>query len=119
MCKSKKRWGGGIVSLLFMKAGGGVEVQFLSLLTLALDGGMWKTAHTTAFLPGKEHPLYSWSRRLGGPQSRSGRFGEEKSLLFLSGIERHFCAQGVNERGNGKLFLSVSSFCLVSYISRL
>ena len=56
---------------------------------------------------------------MGGPQSRSGRFGEEKNLLFLSGIEQHFCAQGVNERGNGKLFLSVSSFCLVSNISRL
>jgi len=99
-----------------MKACGGVEVQFLSLLTLALDGGVWKTAHTTDFLPGKEHLLYSWSRRLAGPQSQSGRFGEETNLLFLSGIEPHFCAQGVNERGNGK---SVSSFCLVSNISRL
>jgi len=54
--KLKKGGRGKIVSLLFMKAGGGVEVQFLSLLTLALDGGVWKTAHTTAFFPGKEHP---------------------------------------------------------------
>ena len=62
---------------------GGVEVQFLSLFTLAQDGGVWKIAHTAALLPGKEHSLYYWNRRLGGPQNRSGRFGEEKNLLFL------------------------------------
>ena len=38
-------------------------------------------------------PFYLWdripyqlSRRLGGPQGRSGRFGEQKNLLFLQGL---------------------------------
>jgi hypothetical protein len=42
-------------------------------LTSALDGGEW-----SALPPGKESPLYPLDRRLGGPQSRSGRGGEEK-----------------------------------------
>jgi hypothetical protein len=29
--------------------------------------------------------------RLGGPQSHSGRYGEEKNLLFLQGIELQTC----------------------------
>jgi hypothetical protein len=33
-----------------------------------------------ALLPGKEPPHYPLDRRLGGPQSRSGRRGEEKIL---------------------------------------
>jgi hypothetical protein len=32
-------------------------------------------------------PQYPLSRRLGGPQSHSGRFGEEKYLLPLPGFD--------------------------------
>jgi len=40
-------------------------------LLSALDGSEWSTPRTGRFLPGRNrYPLY---RRLGGPQSRSGR----------------------------------------------
>jgi hypothetical protein len=51
------------------------------------DGREWSASRPGRFLPpGKSsrYPLYS---RLGGRQSRSGRSGEEKILLLLSGIE--------------------------------
>jgi hypothetical protein len=38
----------------------------------------------------KPQPLYSWfllNRRLGGPQTRPGRFRENKNLLLLRGIK--------------------------------
>jgi len=38
-------------------------------------------------LNSKKEPRYPLKRRLGGPQSRSGHFGEEKNLLFLLGFE--------------------------------
>jgi hypothetical protein len=48
-------------------------------LTLALDGGEW-----SASCPGRLHlqgksPWYPLDRGFGGPQSRSGRGGEEKN----------------------------------------
>jgi hypothetical protein len=39
-----------------------------------------------ALTPGKE-PRYPLDRRLGGPQSRSGRDGKEKNSQPLPGIE--------------------------------
>jgi len=43
--------------------------------------------HTSAALfPGKQ-PRYPLDRRLGGPQSRSGRGGEEKNPQPLPGLE--------------------------------
>jgi hypothetical protein len=62
-----------------MKTYGGVEVEFHAFLTTSLDGG-----ELSASRPPR--PLYSqgrsrWyplDRRLGGPQSRSGRGDEEK-----------------------------------------
>jgi hypothetical protein len=39
---------------------------------------------SAALPPGKEHPL---DRRLGGPQSRSGRGSEEKTFRPLQGLE--------------------------------
>jgi hypothetical protein len=59
-----------------------------SFLTSALDGGEWSASASRpgrALPPGKE-PRYPLDRRLGGPQSRSGRRGEKKNLP-LSGIE--------------------------------
>jgi hypothetical protein len=42
-------------------------------LTSALVGGEWSASRTCHFIPG--YPFY---RRLGGPPSRSGRYGEVK-----------------------------------------
>jgi hypothetical protein len=37
--------------------------------------------------PQEKSPFYPLDRRLGGPQSRSGRGGEEKSFQQLPGLE--------------------------------
>jgi hypothetical protein len=51
-----------------------------------LDGGGWSVSCLDHFTPGKE-PRYPLSRRLGGLQSWSGDFGEEKILMPLPGFE--------------------------------
>jgi hypothetical protein len=72
-----------------MKAYRGVEVQFHSVLILALDGGERSTTSTGHFIPGKE-PQYPLNRWLGGPHSRCGRFfGEQKIRFPLPGIKLH------------------------------
>jgi hypothetical protein len=43
--------------------------------------------HAPAALPHGKSPWYPLDRRLGGPQSRSGRGGEEKNSQPLPGIE--------------------------------
>jgi hypothetical protein len=54
-------------------------------LTSALDGS--GELHTPAALPlGEEPPQYPLNKRLSGPQSRSGRCGEQKNHA-LPGIE--------------------------------
>ena len=55
-------------------------------LTSELDGCEWSTLRPDRFTLGKEtrYPLNRW---LGGPQSRSGPFGEEQKLLPLLGLE--------------------------------
>ena len=50
-----------------------------------LDGDEWLTSRPDRFIPEKE-PRCPLNRRLRRPQSWSGRFGEEKYLLHLSGI---------------------------------
>jgi hypothetical protein len=47
-------------------------------LTSALDGGEWSASRPGRFTP-RESPWCPLDRRLGGPQSRSGRGGEEKN----------------------------------------
>ena len=37
------------------------------------------------FTTGRE-PLYPWDKRLGAPQSRFGRYGEDKNYLAAAGI---------------------------------
>jgi hypothetical protein len=49
-------------------------------LTSALVGGEWSTSRTQPLYPRGKNPRYPLDRRLGWPQSRSGRFGEEKFL---------------------------------------
>jgi hypothetical protein len=70
------------VPVHIMKGVGGVEVQLHSFLTSALDGGEWSASRPYRFTPEKEY-RYPLNRRLGGPQSRSGRFGEEKKTICL------------------------------------
>ena len=60
----------------------GLEVQLHSFLTSVLDGGEWST-YTGRFILRKE-PWYPLNRRMIGPHSRSGRFGEEENLFSLS-----------------------------------
>jgi hypothetical protein len=43
-------------------------------------GGEWSASRPGRFTPGKEPPVPILDTRLGGPQSRSGRHGEEKIL---------------------------------------
>jgi hypothetical protein len=43
--------------------------------------------HASAALSPGENPWYPLGRKLGGPQSRSGRCGEEKNPQPLSGLE--------------------------------
>jgi len=40
-----------------------------------------------AVLPPCKEPRHPLNRRLGGPQGRSGRFGEEYDLLLLPELE--------------------------------
>jgi len=47
-------------------------------LISALDGGEWSDSRSGRFILGKS-PWYPLDRRLDGPQSCSGRGGEEKN----------------------------------------
>jgi hypothetical protein len=53
--------------------------------------------HAPAALPQGKRPWYPLDRRLGGPQSRSGRGGEGKNSQPLSGLE-HLIIQSVAQR---------------------
>jgi len=55
-------------------------------LILELDGNEWLISRSGRFTLRKES-RYPLNRRLGGPQSHSGRFGEEKYLLPLPGFD--------------------------------
>jgi hypothetical protein len=48
-------------------------------------GPGWRLVFNFTLLP--FYPLGNTHRRLSGPQSRARRYGEEKNLLFLPGIE--------------------------------
>jgi hypothetical protein len=63
-----------------MKTYGGVKVELHILLTTALVGGQWSASRNGRFTPWETAPRYPLDRRLGGPQNRSGRHGEEKIL---------------------------------------
>jgi hypothetical protein len=62
------------------------EVQHHSFLILALEAGEWSISCPTCLTPRKESQ-YPLSRRLGGPQSRSGCFTDEKNFLPLPGFK--------------------------------
>jgi hypothetical protein len=63
-----------------MKAYGGVDAQIHIFLASALAGGEWSASRFGRFTPGERTPWYPLDRRLGGPQSWSGRRGEENTL---------------------------------------
>jgi len=66
-----------------MKASGGVEVQFQSLLITALDGSVGQLHASAALSPEKDHP-YQLNMRQGGFWELSGLFGEEINLSVAS-----------------------------------
>ena len=68
---------------------GGAEIQLHSFFTSALDVGQWSTLCLCRFTPGKE-PLYPFSSKLGAPQSRSGRFGDENNLIFIMTVKHNY-----------------------------
>jgi len=57
-----------------------------SFLNSAVGGGEWLTSRPYRFTLRKQ-PLYTLDKRLGGPQSRCGRFRENKNLFPLLGFE--------------------------------
>jgi hypothetical protein len=77
--------------------------------------------YASVALPPKRKPKYTLNRGLGGPHSRSGRFGEEKNPLPLSGIE--FCNVRVILRRTLEIvaavkkqkYLNFLSVCSLSY----
>jgi hypothetical protein len=58
---------------------GEMEVQLHAFLNSALDGDEWSASCSNRFNPGVRVPKYLLNWRLGVPQSRSGRGGEEKN----------------------------------------
>jgi hypothetical protein len=70
-----------------MQAYWGVEVQLHALFDL---GTRWRSSgelHALAALPPRKSLWHPLDRRLGGPQGRSGRGGEEKNSQPPPGIE--------------------------------
>jgi hypothetical protein len=63
-----------------MKAYEGVDVYIHIFLTSALALGEWSASRPGRFTPGERALGTQWIRRVGGPQSLSGRRGEEKIL---------------------------------------
>jgi hypothetical protein len=55
-------------------------VQIHVFLTSALVGGEWSASSPSCFTPGEVAHRYPLDRRVGGPQNRPGRRGEEKIL---------------------------------------
>jgi hypothetical protein len=68
-----------------IKTYGGVEVYLHSFLTEILDGGDLSASRPGRFTPMVKSPWYPLDRRLGGPQSRSGRGDEKKKIPSATG----------------------------------
>jgi hypothetical protein len=64
-----------------------ISLHIRNMSLRSQDGGEWSASRPRPlYLQGKS-PWYSLDRRLGGPQSRSGRGGEEKNSQPLPGLE--------------------------------
>jgi hypothetical protein len=81
----------------FCMAYGGVDVYTHISLTTALVGGEW-SASRPGRLPRGERLRYPLDRKLGGPQSLSGRRGEEKILDYRDPNTSPSVAQPVASR---------------------
>jgi hypothetical protein len=68
-----------------MKAYGRSGVWLQSLFRPSLCGGEWRNSRSGCFTPGKVTAVPIMSE--GGPQSRSGGFGEERDVLPVPGLE--------------------------------
>jgi hypothetical protein len=75
---------------------GEAEVQLHSFLTSAL-GVQWLISCPDQFTPEKE-PKYPSNRRLGGPQSQSRCFEEQKNLLIWTPEHSHYTNFGTPAR---------------------
>jgi hypothetical protein len=69
---------------------GGIRRIAPFILNQALDRNEWLSSRPGRFIPGDRVPPYPLNRRLGGPQSRSARFGEVKNVLSFLGIEPRY-----------------------------
>jgi hypothetical protein len=70
-----------------MKTYGGVEEQLHAFLTSGLDTGEWSASSPGRFTLRGKNPRHPLNRRIGGPQSRSGRRGEKKNSQYLPEVE--------------------------------
>jgi hypothetical protein len=55
--------------------------------TSALDGGEWSASRLLRFTSKGRSPWYPLDKRLDGPESQSGRGGEEKNSQPLPGLK--------------------------------
>jgi hypothetical protein len=78
-----------------MKTYEGVDVEIHIFFTSALVGGEWSASRPGRFTPEERIPPYPLDR-VGGPQSRSGRYREEKNLALAG--NRNQAAQPVTRR---------------------
>ena len=60
----------------------GIEEKLRSFLSCVLDRSEWLNSYPGHFIP-RMKPMYLLNRRLGGPQSWSRHFVDEKNLLLL------------------------------------
>jgi hypothetical protein len=70
-----------VVRVYTLKAYRGSKVWFHSFLTSTLNEGELSTSRLGRFILGRGH-RYPLNRSMGGPQSRSGGFGEKDPLSF-------------------------------------
>jgi len=54
-----------------------VEERYSSAHYLALDRGQWSTSCSSCFIPQENNSQYPGNKRVGGPWSWYGHFGEE------------------------------------------
>jgi hypothetical protein len=68
----------------------------------SIGGGEWSVSHPLPLYSQIKRPWYPLDRRLGGPQSRSERKGEERNSQPLPGLEPAII-QPVAQRYNTEL----------------
>jgi hypothetical protein len=77
----------------------------MNSLTEAINGGEWSASRPGHFTPQGKSPWYPLARRLGGPQSHSGCYGEGKNSQPLLGLESLIIQPIGKDKGKGKVVL--------------